>query len=73
MNSVEANSPAMSSGIQNGDIIHTLGDTEITTMEEYSEKLQSMDAGTRTTVSLYRRTPSGEYVNVILNISIKEK
>ena len=73
VNSVEANSPAMSSGIQNGDIIHTLGDTEITTMEEYSEKLQSMNAGTRTTVSLYRRTPSGEYVNVILNISIKEK
>lgn len=73
VNSVEANSPAMSSGIQNGDIIHTLGDTEITTMEEYSEKLQSMSAGTRTTVSLYRRTPSGEYVNVILNISIKEK
>lgn len=73
VNSVEANSPAMSSGIQNGDIIHTLGDTEITTMEEYSKKLQSMSAGTRTTVSLYRRTPSGEYVNVILNISIKEK
>lgn len=73
MNSVEANSPAMSSGIQNGDIIHTLGDTEITTMEEYSEKLQSMNAGIRTTVSLYRRTPSGEYVNVILDISIKEK
>lgn len=73
VNSVEENSPAMSSGIQSGDIIHKLGDTEVITMEEYSGKLQSMNGGTRTTTGVYRRNSAGEYVDVTLNISIKEK
>lgn len=73
VNSVEENSPAMTAGIQSGDIVHKLGNTEIVTMEEYSGKLQSIKVGTRTTIDVYRRNPSGEYVDVSLNISIKEK
>ena len=63
----------MTAGIQSGDIVHKLGNTEIVTMEEYSGKLQSIKVGTRTTIDVYRRNPSGEYVDVSLNISIKEK
>lgn len=73
VNDVEENSPAMSSGVQNGDIIHSLNDTEVTTMEEYSRTLQSIKVGTKTKIGLYRRTPLGKYVNVVLNVSIKEK
>ena len=73
VNSVEENSPAMSAGIQNGDIVHKLDEVEVATMDQYSEKLQSMEPGTKTTISVYRRNPSGEYVNVTLNVSIKEK
>ena len=38
---VEVDSPAMSAGIQNGDILHTLDGQEIQSMEEYASVLRS--------------------------------
>lgn len=70
---VDENSPAMSAGIQSGDIIHKIGDIEILTMQEYSEALQDLPLWQSASVSLYRRDPSGEYVNVELSVLIEKK
>lgn len=70
---VEQSSPAMTAGIQSGDILYKLGDQKITTMKEYSRILQSNKPGDRIRVTLYRRNPFGEYVAVDLSVLIKEK
>ena len=70
VDSVEEDSPAMSAGIQNGDILHTLDGQEVKTMEEYASVLQSLGRETRTTVNVYRKNPSGEYTDVQLTIKI---
>lgn len=67
---VEQNSPAMTAGIQSGDIIHGFGDQEIATMQEYSRILQHTEPGTRMKVNLYRKNTE-EYVDVELNIIIQ--
>lgn len=67
----ERNSPAMTAGIQSGDIIHSLNGQEITTMQEYSKILQNIDPGTRTKIHVYRKNTE-EYVDVELNIIIQE-
>ena len=70
---VEENSPAMAEGIQCGDILYEIDGKEITSMAEYSAVLQNLPVWQRTTVSLYRRNPSGEYVKVELNVLVEEK
>lgn len=70
---VEENSPAMAEGIQCGDILYEIDGREITTMAEYSAVLQSLPVWQKTTVSLYRRNPSGEYVKVELKVMVEEK
>lgn len=67
---VEQNSPAMTAGIQSGDIIHGFGDQEIATMQEYSRILQHTEPGTRMKVNLYRKNTE-EYVDVELNIIVQ--
>lgn len=67
---VEQNSPAMTAGIQSGDIIHAFGDQEIATMQEYSRILQHTEPGTRMKINLYRKNTE-EYVDVELNIIVQ--
>lgn len=67
---VEQNSPAMTAGIQSGDIIHGFGDQEIATMQEYSRILQHTEPGTRMKINLYRKNTE-EYVDVELNIIVQ--
>ena len=69
---VEENSPAMSEGIQSGDIVYEIGGKKVDSMEEYSEALQELTAWEKTKISLYRRNPSGEYVEVDLKIMVEE-
>ena len=73
VDSVEPDSPAMTAGIQSGDILFRADGTEIATMEEYSTLLQKLDEGHRLKLTLYRRSPAGEYVEVEFSVSIKEK
>lgn len=73
VDSVEEDSPAMSAGIQNGDILHALNGEEVQSMEEYSSVLQGLGRGVHTTVKVYRKNPSGEYADVELKVTIKEK
>ncbi len=68
VDSVEEDSPAMSAGIQNGDILHMLNGQEVQSMEKYSSVLQGLNKETRTTVNVYRKNPSGEYTDVQLTV-----
>lgn len=73
VDAVDENSPAMTAGIQNGDILHALDGQEVQSMEEYASVLQGLNKGTRTTVNVYRKNPSVEYEDVQLKVTIKEK
>lgn len=73
VDAVDEDSPAMTAGIQNGDILHALDGQEVQSMEEYASVLQGLNRGTRTTVNVYRKNPSGEYEDVQLKVTIKEK
>ena len=73
VDAVDEDSPAMTAGIQNGDILHALDGQEVQAMEEYASVLQGLNKGTRTTVNVYRKNPSGEYEDVQLKVTIKEK
>lgn len=70
---VESNSPAMVAGVQSGDILHRINGEEITTMREYSIRLQNMKPGQQAELTVYRKNPSGEYVDVELDVLIKQK
>lgn len=73
VDAVDEDSPAMTAGIQNGDILHALDGQEVQSMEEYASVLQGLNKGTRMTVNVYRKNPSGEYEDVQLKVTIKEK
>lgn len=73
VDAVDEDSPAMTAGIQNGDILHALDGQEVQSMEEYASVLQGLNKGTRTTVNVYRKNPFGEYEDVQLKGTIKEK
>lgn len=73
VDAVDEDSPAMTAGIQNGDILHALDGKEVQSMEEYASVLQGLNKGTRTTVNVYRKNPFGEYEDVQLKVTIKEK
>ena len=73
VDAVDEDSPAMTAGIQNGDILHALDGQEVQSMEEYASELQGLNKGTRTTVNVYRKNPFGEYEDVQLKVTIKEK
>lgn len=60
VDAVDEDSPAMTAGIQNGDILHALDGQEVQSMEEYASVLQGLNKGTRTTVNVYRKNPFGE-------------
>lgn len=73
VDAVDEDSPAMTAGIQNGDILRALDGQEVQSMEEYASVLQGLNKGTRTTVNVYRKNPFGEYEDVQLKVTIKEK
>lgn len=73
VDAVDEDSPAMTAGIQNGDILHALDGQEVQSMEEYASVLQGLNKGTRTTVNVYRKNPFGEYEDIQLKVTIKEK
>ena len=73
VDSVEEDSPAMTAGVQSGDILHALDGQEIRSMEEYSSILQSLNRGSKVKLEIYRKNSYGTYVNVELNVVIKEK
>lgn len=70
---VENDSPAMSAGIQNGDIIKELDGNTIKNMQSYTTVLQKLTAGQRVTITLARKNSDGEYVDMDLEVIIEER
>lgn len=73
VDSVEDGSPAMTAGVQSGDILYQIGDQKISTMWDYSLILQDKNPGDHMTITLYRKNAAGAYVDVELSILIQEK
>lgn len=71
--SVDEGSPAMTAGLQNGDIIHRLDDQEVEDKKSYEAVLQSLPLGKSVKIRVYRQNPSGEFVDVEFEITIKSE
>lgn len=70
---VDDDSPSMRAGIQSGDILQSLDGSRIKDMQAYTEKLQSLKKGDRAVIVLCRRSGSGEYEEMSLEVIVEEK
>ena len=73
VDTVENDSPAMEVGIQSGDIIYKLGETELETVQEYTQELQELEGDAETNLSVYRRNGDGEYESVEFDVTIEQR
>lgn len=73
VDSVEDNSPAMTAGIQSGDIICAMDGHEITDMWEYYDRLQEKKAGDTAQLIVLRKGSDGKYAEIDFGITIEEK
>lgn len=69
---VEVDSPAMSAGIQSGDIITSIGGAEIKTVSGYQSVLIDKAVGTKVKIK-GQRQGSGGYVDIDFNVTIGSK
>lgn len=69
---VAADSPAMQAGIQSGDIIVSMNDTEIATMAKYSNELMKLEQGDTVSV-VVKRLGTEEYEDVSLSAVVAAK
>ncbi len=67
VDSAEAGSPAEAAGIQGGDIILSLGQTRVTSVNDLTLALRKLEPGDTTTVTVYR---GGE--ELVLSITLTE-
>lgn len=70
---VEADSPAMRAGIQSGDVLTTIGGTDIENFEQYHELLMEEKEGTHLLIKGYRRGAKDQYVAVHFNATVGNK
>lgn len=70
---VETDSPAMTAGIQNGDIITVVDDTEIMNVEDYHGILMKKKSGTRVVLKGCRQGTGGEYVDIDFSVTVGTK
>lgn len=70
---VEADSPAMSAGIQSGDVLTAIGGTNIENFEQYHELLMEEKEGTHLLIKGYRRGAKDQYVAVHFNATVGNK
>lgn len=70
INSVEQDSPAMKAGIQNGDVIVGIGDTNIRTLQELKAALEFYNKGSKITVNVLRRNATDHYVQIVFDVTL---
>lgn len=66
---VEMNSPAMMAGIRQGDIIIAVGEATITTFNNYTLALMSLEAGEAVEVTVMRLS-QGEYIAMDFTVTV---
>lgn len=69
---VEADSPAMTAGIQNGDVITSIGDKDVVTYDAYHQALMEEKVGSEVTVKGQRQGADG-YVDIDFAVTIGSK
>ena len=70
VNSVEQDSPAMQAGIQNGDVIIGIEDTNIRTLQELKYALDFYKKGSKISVSVLRRSAADHYVQIVFDVTL---
>ena len=70
VNSVEQNSPAMQAGIQNGDVIIGIEDTNIRTLQELKAALDFYKKGSKISVNVLRRSVADHYVQIVFDVTL---
>lgn len=70
---VAADSPAMAAGIQNGDILTKIGETEISTYKTYSNDLTDQTQGKQIVIKGLRAKADHDYVEVEFKVVIESK
>lgn len=70
---VEADSPAMTAGIQNGDIITSIDGVETADIMSYHAILMEKDLGIRVTLKGSRQGTGGEYVDIDFTVTVGTK
>lgn len=73
VDSVEDHSPAMTAGIQSGDIICAMDGSEITDMWEYYNRLQEKKAGDTAELIILRKGADGKFAEIEFSITIEER
>ena len=62
----------MKAGIQSGDVITSIGETEITTLDAYHEELMNRREGQKVTIT-GKRQGAGGYVDIEFTVTIGSK
>ena len=70
---VETDSPAMTAGIQNGDIITSVDGGEIIDVMGYHNILMGKDLGNRVVLKGSRQGTGGEYVDINFSVTVGTK
>lgn len=71
---IEMDSPAMQAGLQNGDIIIKVGDTEIVSYAELVNILMKAQAGQNLRLTVARQSQGkGEYQDMIITVALREQ
>ena len=70
---VEAGSPAMTAGIQSGDIITSVADTDIINLLGYHNILMKQNVGDKILVRGKRQGAGGEYVDIDFEVTVGYK
>ncbi|MDD3404000.1 MAG: S1C family serine protease [Hespellia sp.] len=69
VNQVDADSPALTAGIQSGDIITKVGDTSLTSLESYERAVVGRTVGGNVKIKARRRSNNG-YVDIDFTVKI---
>jgi len=69
---IEADSPAMAAGIQNGDVIVSMGGKDILTLYEYQNQLSKCKTGEEIKLTV-QRMGTEEYVEVSFKVTVGNK
>nr|WP_297768618.1 S1C family serine protease [uncultured Butyrivibrio sp.] len=67
----ELSSPAMKAGIQSGDIITAIGDTEITSYEQLINKLAQLSPDDVISITVMRQAPT-DYIEIVMDATLSE-